>query len=360
MKTLFDKTKLSTLELPNRCFRSATYEGLADEQGRPTPELLQAYTALAKGGVGTIITGLACVTPLDKPVPRPIGLYGDSLIDEYKQLTDAVHQCGARIIAQLACGGAQARQSDDGKRFWGPSAVEDMAFKTLAAEMSKDELRFVQAAFADAALRAQKMGFDGVQLHAAHGYLLSKFLSPYYNRRTDEYGGSAENRARMVVETYQAVREKVGPTFPVLIKLNCDDFFDDGMSFDDCQQLCIRLSALGIDAIEVSGGTFSSRRNEGPSRRIIAEQESYFKEYAAKIAGSIQTPVILVGGNRDLAALTQIANETGIEYFAFSRPLIREPGLIGRWQNGDLSRSLCISCNKCFGGKFGCIFNQTN
>jgi len=206
----------------------------------------------------------------------------------------------------------------------------------------------VQTAFADAAFRAKQAGFDGVQMHAAHGYLLSKFLTPYYNRREDEYGGSIENRARMVLETYKVIREKVGPVYPILVKINSEDYMEQGMTFAECKYVCRELDKIGINAIEVSGGSSSSRPNEGSARKISVEQEAYYKVYAAEIASEISTPIICVGGHRDFAALSAIINETSIEYIALCRPLIYESDLINRWKSGNRERAKCISCNKCF------------
>lgn len=358
MKSLFDQTPFAGIKMKNRFFRSATYDGLADERGHMTEELFQAYENLAEGGVGTIITGLTSVTDIEQSIPRQMAIYDDSFINEYKKLTEMSHRYKANIILQIVCLGSQ---TSAGKVMWGPSSIEDLGYKTTPDEMTPPEILLIQSAFADAALRAKKAGFDGVQMHVAHGYLLSKFLTPYYNRRTDGYGGSIENRARMVVETYKSIREKVGPDYPVLIKINNEDYMDQGMTFEECKYVCRKLVELGVNAIEVSGGSFSSRRNEGPSRIIKSEQESYFKPYAAEIAQEINVPVILVGGNREFELMTEILNQTSIEYFALSRPLIRESNLINRWQSGDLDHSKCISCSKCFGSDgTSCVFNRPN
>lgn len=357
MKSLYDQTQFASIKHKNRFFRSATYDALADERGHMTEELFQVYENLAKGGVGTIITGLTTVTDIEQSYPRQMAIYDDSFIDGYKKLTETSHGYHANIILQLTCMGSQ---TSAGKVMWGPSSVEDLGYKTAPNEMTLQEIHLVQTAFAEGALRAKKAGFDGVQMHVAHGYLLSKFLTPYYNRRTDGYGGSIENRARMVIETYQAIREKVGPDYPVLIKINSEDYMDQGMTFEECKYVCKELVKLGVNAIEVSGGSFSSRRNKGPSRKISLEQESYFKAHAAEIAQEINVPVILVGGNREFGLLTEILNQTSIEYFALSRPLIRESNLINRWQGGDLDHAKCISCSKCFSrrGGTGCVFND--
>ncbi|MBM7868279.1 NADH:flavin oxidoreductase [Heliobacterium gestii] len=358
MKSLFDPTTLAGMQLKNRFIRSATHDGVADASGHMTDALLQIYENLAKGGVGAMITGLAYVSDLEQPITGQMGIYDDSFIDDYKGLTETVHRYDAKIILQIACMGSQTFPAH-GKIMWGPSAVEDLFYKTTPQEMSVEDIRLAQRAFADAALRAKQAGFDGVQIHGAHGYLLSKFLTPHYNRRTDGYGGGIENRSRMVIETYQAIREKVGPEYPVLTKINGDDFMDQGMTFSESRYVCERLAELGIDAIEISGGLGSSRPNEGTVRTITTEQESYFRSYAAQVAEEIDVPVILVGGNRNVAALTDLINQTAIEYISLCRPLIRESDLVNRWQSGDVTSPLCVSCNKCFrrGGTV-CVFHR--
>lgn len=359
MKSLFDKTELAGMKLKNRFIRSATYDGVADEKGHMTKKLYDIYEDLAKGGVGTIITGLTFVSDLETAYPGQTGIYDDTFINEYQNLTEMVHQYNANIIMQLVWNGSQtAVDANSGKTVWGPSAVEDVAYKNTPQEMTKEQIIFVQKAFADAADRAKKAGFDGVQIHAAHGYLLSKFWTPYYNRRTDEYGGDIENRARMVLETYKAIRAEVGPDYPVLIKINSEDFIEEGMTFSDCKYVCSKLADLGIDAIEISGGCGSSRPNEGFSRN--SEQESYFKKYAAEIAQEIKIPVILVGGNREVKGMTEIINNTAIDYVSLCRPLICESNLINRWEK-DTASAKCISCNKCF-SRSGtvCIFKSKN
>jgi 2,4-dienoyl-CoA reductase-like NADH-dependent reductase (Old Yellow Enzyme family) len=351
MKSLFDETHFSGINMKNRFIRSATYDGLADNRGHMTQALFQVYENLANGGVGTIITGITFVSDIEKSLPGEMGIYDDSFIEEYQKLTEMAHNYNTNIILQVVFAGppvyAGSQTNISDKVIWGPSSIEDLAFKITPKEMTKEEILFLQKAFADAAFRAKIAGFNGVQIHAAHGYLLSKFLTPYYNRRTDEYGGPIENRARIILETYQGMREKVGPEYPILIKINCDDFMNQGMNFEECQYVCKKLAEMGIDAIEISGGSRSSRPNEGASRIITAEQESYFKFYAEEIAKEINVPVILVGGNRDFQLLTGILNHSSIEYFALCRPLICEWNLVNRWQSGDLKRAKCVSCNKC-------------
>jgi len=359
VKSLFDCTHLAGLLMKNRFIRSATRDGLADDYGRMTDELLNTYEDLAKGGVGTIITGHAYVTDIEKSkMPFQMGIYDDSFIDDYIELTDLVHKYNANIILQLNCVGSQTLAGNADKLIWGPSSVRDMASQIKPKEMEIDEILFLQDAFADAALRAKKAGFDGVQIHAAHGYILSKFLSPFYNRRPDDYGGAIENRARMLLETYSAIRRKVGSEYLVLIKLNCEDYMQQGFTFEECRYVCQQLAELGVDAIEISGGNSSSIYNLGPIRKIAPGHAPYFLTHAANIALEVNVPIILVGGNRDISSLTNILNSTPISYFSLSRPLICENDLVNRWQSGNLVHAKCTSCCKCVGlEKTVCILN---
>ena len=244
---------------------------------------------------------------------------------------------------------------------WGPSEVEHVAMKTTSKEMSLEDIEEVVQAFGDAAFRVKEAGFDGVQLHAAHGFLLSMFLNPYYNRRSDDYGGSIGNRARIIFESYRSVRDAVGDNFPVLIKVNAQDFMDEGLTSKDSLFVCKALSEMGVDLIEVSGGSFSSIEGMGPIRSNVdsREKEAYFRDYAEKIAEQVDVPVALVGGNRSMECMDEILNHGDIEYFSLARPFIREPDLIKRWQNTDTKPALCISCSSgCNGVKDGCRFNQ--
>lgn len=358
LKTLFDATQLSGLRLKNRFIRSATHDGRADDLGHPTPKLVARYEALAQGGVGTIITGLMCVTDREKIARSEMAIYNDSFVPEYKKLTQAVHGHNANIIAQLVCNGAQSMGRRPGV-MWVPSAIEGDPALEGTVEMTAQDIAHMEEDFISGALRAKAAGFDGVQLHVAHGYLLSRFLTPYYNRRTDDYGGSAENRARVVVEICQRMRQAVGPDYPIWAKINCEDFADEGgFTFEECRKLCKKLEEVGLSAVEVSGGTRLSRENEGTIRRMPPQGQSYFKDQAAALAELLEIPVVLVGGNRDFDKLTDLINQTKIAYVSLSRPFIREPDLINRWASGDRTPAKCISCTKCFSKETECIFRK--
>ncbi len=349
MRTLYDSTTINSMTLKNRFVRSATWDNMADSTGHMTEPLFNRYEELARGGVGMIITGYAFPLQEEQPNPGMMGIYDDSFIKDYRPLTEMVHRHGSRIVMQIAYGGSQTGFQPEGRTIWGPSAVADLAFKVVPQEMSKENIKTLTTAYGDAAIRAKTAGFDGVQLHAAHGYMLNQFLCPYYNHRTDEYGGAIENRARIVLEVYDEVRSRVGSDYPVLIKLNADDYIVGGATFEDCHYLCRVLAARGIDAIEVSCGTFASGKR-GPCRTQIdaPEKEGYNAEYAAQLAGDLDVPILLVGGLRSPEVIEKLLEMTSIEYFSFSRPLLAEPHLVKRWQDGDRSPARCTSCNGCF------------
>lgn len=198
MNTLFDSTNIGMMHLKNRFFRASTWESMATENGHLTDELCKIYIDLAKGGVGTILTGYTYVLEEEHPHPRMMGIYDDSFIPEYKALTDSVHSYHANIVLQIVYGGSWTRLNPPSPKIWGPSAVKHEQTGVIPTAMTKTDMRSLASAFAAAARRAKAAGFDGIELHAAHGYLLSQFLSPHYNVRTDEYGGSVENRTRFI------------------------------------------------------------------------------------------------------------------------------------------------------------------
>jgi 2,4-dienoyl-CoA reductase-like NADH-dependent reductase (Old Yellow Enzyme family) len=218
--------------------------------------------------------------------------------------------------------------------------------------MTLAEIGRVVAAFGESAALAKKAGFDGVQIHAAHGYLLSQFLSPFFNRRKDAYGGSIENRARIVLETLQSVRKAVGDDYPVLIKINSEDFVDGGLTVDEMLQVAALLEKAGIDAIEMSGGTvyvsgaFSAIRTGAFN---TPEKEVFYREAAARYKAKIGVPLLLVGGIRSFEVAEKLVSNGSADYISLSRPLIREPALINRWKSGKLGKATCISDNACFG-----------
>ncbi|MDR0999836.1 MAG: NADH:flavin oxidoreductase [Clostridiales bacterium] len=317
MKTLFDTTHVENMVLKNRFIRAAIGEKTTD--GHVNQYILDLYTNLAQGGVGTMITGFTLVDESEKSYPI-MAFYDDSFADGHRSLTNTAHSLNANIILQLVYVGSYVMGNAAGVTVLAPSAVENLNKKTIPKEISLEEIKNIQNKFANAALRAKNAGYDGIEIHAAHGFLLSQFMTPYYNRRNDLYGGSTPNRARMALETYEAIRKAVGNDYPVWIKINVVDGIEDGVSFDDVLYLCNELSNKGIDAIEISGN-WKSREN----------QSAYFKDEAEAIASKNKTAVILTGGNNDFKEMTEILNTTKISYFGMARALAKYPDLINKF-----------------------------
>ncbi len=349
MRDLFDETAVNGLKLSNRFVRSATWEGMAGQGGEVTPKLIDTMVDLAQGGVGLIISSHSYVTPEGQAGPWQIGIHEDDLIEGLQRMTSAVHNAGGKMIVQLAHAGTFASEKLTGLI---PVAVSnfDGLSKSPRKELAADDIAGLAKAFADAAQRAKAAGFDGVQIHSAHGYLLSQFLSPKFNRRQDEYGGDIRNRSRVHVDIVKAIRKAVGDDYPIFVKINCRDFAENGLETNDSLYTVKLMADAGLDAIELSGGLLTSGKLS-PSRMGInaPEKEAYFREDAARFKKEIDLPLILVGGNRSYEVADSLIKEDAADYISMSRPLIREPGLIKRWRDGDRSPSKCLSDNLCFG-----------
>ena len=348
MKRLFEKTTINGMTLENRFVRSATWEGMCDNDGRPTTKLSSFYRDLATGGVGLIITGYAFVRPDGKQLPGKMGIHTDGFAAEMQILTKAVHSEGGKICIQLVHAGGQTTAKTAGRRPLAPSAIKVEQFPEEPDAMSKQDIDEIVSAFGNSARRAKEYGFDAIQLHAAHGYLINQFLSPLTNRRSDEYGGPVENRCRFLLEVYRSVRSAVGPDFPVLVKLNGSDNLEGGLDSSDAIYAARLLDAEKIDAVEVSGGT-SASGDKTPVRTKIEKpgQEAYNLALAIEIKKAVKCPLMAVGGFRSPEVINK-AIEKGMDYISMARPFIREPQLIKRWKEGDLSPATCISCNGCF------------
>lgn len=346
---MFEDSVIGRLPLRNRIVRSATWEGMCRGDGSPTERLVALYEALAEGGVGLIITGYAYVRPEGQQAPGMMGMHDDARVPALQELTRRVHARGGTIVTQLVHAGGQANRSVSGRPPVAPSAVSLPQYPETPAELSPDVIAAVAADFGRAAGRARNAGFDGVELHGAHGYLISQFLSPLANRRTDDFGGPLQNRGRFLVEVVRAVRGTVGPDYPLWIKLNGDDFLEGGFSLEEACRIARMLEENGIDAIEVSGGTPASRDKSPARPRIDApEKEAYHRGMARAIKKQVRLPVGLVGGLRSPSVLEGILEAGDADFVSLARPLIREPGLVGRWSSGDRARATCISCNGCF------------
>jgi len=352
MKKIFEPVQLGTLSLKNRLVRSATMENAAIADGKITPALAHTYEALARGGVGLIITGMMGIGPNSRVSAEMVATEDPVFPAAMRELADTVHSFGCKIVVQLSHCGVKVTQFDSIDAPRGASAFQPK-HGLPATEMTTADIHQVVADFAAAAKRCKDAGADGIQLHGAHGYLLSQFLSPYYNQRTDEYGGSIENRARIVLEIYDAVRAAVGADYPILIKINYSDLVEGGLTGEACEVVCKMLDARRIDAIEVSSGLNVSRDSSASPRMVDGELQT-FAEAGKRIASLVDTAVISVGGHRDFRAIEQLLNESSLSAVSMSRPFLREPDLPAKWEAENSMPAKCISCNQCFKGAYLC------
>lgn len=362
---VFENAFIGSLTLKNRFVRSATGERMATPEGFCSPGLVKVVRGLAEGGVGMIIPGHAAVAAEGRSDPGQLGIFDDAGISGLEKLTAAAHENGAAVVLQLTHAGAKADPEIAGIPLKSStSTVTDRGIPVEA--MDEGEIAGWVKKFGDAAQRAQASGFDGVQIHMGHGYGLCQFVSPFLNRRTDRYGGSLENRSRIVLEVLREIRGRVGAAYPVIAKMNSDDFIEGGTSPDMMAELAGMLEREGLDGVEISGGIGHPRARFGGARAIDPvdeSQEVYYRDAARLFKQKCGIPSILVGGIRRLATAEKIVGEGLADFVAMSRPFIREPRLIGRWNSGDAERAACISCNGCSkavpdGKGTRCIFEE--
>ena len=341
---LFQPYRIGRLEVRNRFMRSATWDATADSSGAATERSVALYGELAKGGLGVIVTGSAFVSPLGQGVRGQYGAHADAMISGLRRLAEVAHQSDARIAVQLAHAGLNSDYLySKGIPALAISKIENIT--RPHREMTNEDIEGIITDFASAARRVVEAGFDAIQLHGAHGNLMSQILSPLYNRRDDKWGGSAENRRRFHLEVVWRIRQDVGRDFPLMIKLGVADDREGGLSLTEGLETARELVAAGIDAIEVSVGI----GNSAPTIKEGESERTYFREKAASVKRAVRIPVILVGGIRSLQMARGIIDSGHADMISMCRPLIREPWLVHRWESGNQKPAKCISCNKCLG-----------
>lgn len=348
---LFEPITIAGLTVKNRFVRSATNEGMAELDGTVTKGIGDMYEDLAREDVGLIITGYSYVDVKGQSDERQQGIYDDRSIEPYNEIVSRVHKYDSRIFIQIVHGGRQSI-AKEGVPLLAPSAVEDPASGKVPVEMTEEDILDTIENFAEAARRSKEAGFDGVQIHCAHGFLLSSFISPYTNRRTDKWGGSVENRARIVTEIVKRIQENVGKDFPVIVKMNATDGFDVfsgkiGLDAPECVEIASLLEKAGVCAIEVSGGIFEAGSVMSQKAIDSEEKEAYFRRYSKMIRDTVKIPVILVGGIRTKAVMESMLRGYA-DMVSLSRPFIAEPDLVVNLKEGITDRVKCVSCNGCF------------
>lgn len=343
MSILFEPYQIGDLEIRNRIVRSATTSAYADEEGLVRELAINLYRDLAKGEVGLIIKGHLYVLESGKAHKGMAGISSEKHVPRLRELTEAVHEHGGKIAAQLNHAGIYHKQNRAG-----PSEYEGNDWKSRA--LTEQEILEIIHAFGDAAERALRAGFDGFQIHGAHGYLISQFLSRLVNHRQDKWGGNLEHRMRLLLRVYDEIRERVKDT-PVFLKLNCDDFSENGFTINDSKIVATAMARRGLDMLEISGNgvgkekQFESRANhENPKFSNLP-----FAGYAAEIREAAKPlPTSLVNGFRELSTMEYAIEEGISDLVSMSRPFISEPDLVKKLKHGQEGVD-CTRCDACLG-----------
>jgi 2,4-dienoyl-CoA reductase-like NADH-dependent reductase (Old Yellow Enzyme family) len=345
---LFTPVQIGKLEIPNRFVRSATHDFMASRDGSVTEKQITLFKNLAQGETGLIITGHAYINPDGIASPYQTGVHNDDLVDGLSRITKTVHKHPTRIFLQISHAGRQTTPKICGCTPLAPSAVYEPTFKIMPKAMSQEDISKVIDDFIQAGRRAKQADFDGVQLHIAHGYLLSSFISPYTNRRTDEWGGSLSNRLRIIIKIIEGIKGSLGKGFPLIVKLNSSDFLPAGLILEESIEIAKALEEKGVDGIEVSGGMAEAGKGSVWKGFRKEDKEGYFVDNASKIKEALSIPVFGLGGIRTFSVMERIINEGKADLVSMSRTFIRDPFLVQKFHNGEIQRSECISCNRCF------------
>jgi 2,4-dienoyl-CoA reductase-like NADH-dependent reductase (Old Yellow Enzyme family) len=317
---------------------------MADDNGQPLPSIEDFYRQLARGGVGLIITGHMYVHTSGKAHEEMTGVYSDNLIPHLKKIVDAIHEEGGLVVAQINHGGMHV-DKDSVSDPIAPSAYHDDSLEQPVREISTDEINTLIDAFGQAARRVKEAGFDGVQIHSAHGYFISQFLSPAVNKRTDDWGGDLSGRMRFLKEVYSGVREQVGEEFPVLVKLGMKDNVEGGLGLEESLEVVKLCEELGIDGIEISSGFKFPSSKKGIRRET---DEAYFLPFAKKARKITTLPLILVGGMRSKNVMEKILGDGDADFISMCRPLINDPDFPNKLRLRIKDKSDCLSSNNCW------------
>jgi len=356
MPSLFDPIAINRLVLPNRFIRSATMDSMADK-GMVSEREIDLYRELGEGEIGLIISHGLYPARDGQCSPGQLGAHTDDAIPSLARLTSVVHQGGGRIAAQLLHGGWMCSAQVTGLPPVGPSEIVHPRSRVTVRQLSSDEVLELVDAYSRAAARIVEAGFDAIQLHGAHSWLISAFLSPATNRRQDEWGGSASKRARFVREIYRAMRRAVGPDYPILIKLGIKDYHPEGKSTGEGIEVAHILQQEGFDGIEVSEGL-----EEDFFHHIRRDALSpYYVEECGQARKSLSLPLIIVGGIRKLKDMQDILDSGVADAVSMCRPFIMDPHVVRDLREHKSTGSGCTSCNECMArmgqGRLRCVLS---
>lgn len=352
--------------IKNRFFKSAMSEGMGTRDFQPKKNIATLYKRWAEGGTGLIITGNIMVDPKGTAEPGNIVFDKNSNMEILKDWAKQGQQHGAKVMVQLNHPGKQVPKTI-AKETVAPSTIPlgnglNKLFSTPRALTTSEVEELVQK-FVTSAKVAKEAGFSGVQIHAAHGYLISQFLSPHDNRRTDKYGGSLENRMRFLKEIYLGMREELGKDFTIGIKINSTDFKEDGLTEEDSLKTIIELANLGLDFVEISGGTYERPAMMGATSK--STNQVFFAEYSKKLKQKIEIPVVVTGGIRSINAMNTLLNDNTTDFIGIARPLTIDPNISNKIKQGTYTivETTRVSTgvkklDKIFGSLLGIVYYQ--
>ena len=377
MSSLFDPIHIGNLKLNNRFVRTGTYVAMANEKGEVTEDLIKLYKSLGKGNIGLIISSVLYVHPLGKSLNKQLGIYSDDFIPGLKKLVDSVHEGGGKIALEIVHSGAQTSNELVGGQPIGPSGgINDPVTISRSREITLEEIEEFIIAFGEAAQRVDKAGADAIHIDAAGGYLIDQFLSPFFNHREDEWGGSEENCFRFMKEVYLEVRKNFSKEKPIIVKMQTNDYtIKEGITPSLAAKHAKWLAELGVDAIEIAAGcthfsTMTMSRGKVPFEELLEYAPDNMKRVYQKVIGSCvgkylynepfnledarvvkpqigNIPLILTGGIRTIQEMEQIITNGDAELIGMCRPFIREPYLVKKFKDGKSNKAECISCNRC-------------
>jgi dimethylglycine catabolism A len=365
MSILLTPARIGAVEISNRIVLPSMTTRGADAEGFVTEDTLAYYQARVAGGVGLVTVEMASPEKAGRHRHHELGIYDDRFLPGLAKLVDVIHRGGAKASIQLGHGGGHTRRDICGEAPIAPSAIPhpvfEVTFETIVPEeMTKARIEQTKTAFVAAAQRAQRAGFDCVEIHAAHGYLISQFHTPFENRRSDDYGGALANRARFGLEILRAVKAAV-PGTAVIYRISVDDFFPEGMPFAEGKQVAVWAAEAGADALHVTAGHYRSLPSAAMMIPPMNLPEATFLDYAAEIKTQVKVPVIAVGRLGDPATATNAVASGKADFIALGRPLIADPEWVNKLRRGEPARR-CLACNTCVnemrgGAKLGCVVN---
>jgi len=365
LNILLTPARIGPVEVKNRIVMPPMTTRAADEEGFVTAETLAYYMARVEGGTGLITVEMASPEKAGRHRRGELGIYDDRFLPGLQRLVRAIHEGGAKASIQLGHGGGHTRRDICGETPVAPSAIPhpvyETTFETIIPEaMTKPRIAACVAAFAAAAARAQRAGFDCVEIHAAHGYLISQFLTPFENRRSDDYGGTLENRARFGLEVLRAVKA-AAPGLGVIFRLSVEDYFPEGMPWAEGRQVAIWAAEAGADALHIAAGHYRSLPSAARQIPPMAMPDATFLPFAAGVKEAVKVPVIAVGRLGDPAMAAAAVESGKADFVALGRSLVAEPQWVEKLRRGEPARR-CLACNTCVdemrgGARLGCVVN---